>query len=232
MPQDQQQLLRKHNVIGDVLPLATTQFTYDLKVQFRNATLETPGQELGREETQDEPKIFLSPAPKEKRSDYVLLVVDPDLLENNDQNFGQVRHWLSTNISVKEDGALKILSSSPNDISPYIGPAPLPNYVSARPHRYIFILARPSSNSTEQIFVTKEDLQKLQEHYRASFKGAQEADVQDLKDRWGFNAQKFLEMKGLQVEAATMMLVGGTLKSAAANMMMSGQAMVDKALGR
>jgi hypothetical protein len=61
MTQDQQQLLRKHNVIGDVLPLATTGFAYDMKVQFRNATLDAPGQELGREETQDEPKIFLSP---------------------------------------------------------------------------------------------------------------------------------------------------------------------------
>lgn len=61
MPQDQQQLLRKHNVIGDVLPLTTKELAYDMKVQFRNATLDTPGQELGREETQDEPKIFLSP---------------------------------------------------------------------------------------------------------------------------------------------------------------------------
>lgn len=146
----------------------------------------------------------------------------------NDQNFGQVRHWLSTNISVKEDGALLILSSSPNDISPYVGPAPLPNYISPRPHRYVFILARPSSSRTEQVSVTKEDLQKLQEHYRASFEGAQMEDVQDLKDRWGFNAQKFLEMKGLKVEAATFMLVGGTLKSAAANMVMSGQAIVNK----
>ncbi|KAF2443463.1 PEBP-like protein [Karstenula rhodostoma CBS 690.94] len=230
MSQDQQQILLKHNVIGDVLPEGT-QLAYDLKIKFRNATLDAPGQELGREETQDEPKIFLSPAPKEERSDYVLLLVDPDLMETNDQNFGQVRHWLSTNISVKEDGALLILSSSPN-ISPYVGPAPLPNYVSPRPHRYIFILARPSSDSSEPISVTAEDLQKLQEHYRAAFQGAQKEDVQDLKDRWGFNAQKFLDLKGLKVEAATFMLVGGTLKSAAANMVMSGQAIVDKALGR
>lgn len=64
-----QQLLRKHNVIGDVLPLATEQFWYDMKVQFRNATLDAPGKELGREETQDEPKIFLSPV---VRSGHVL----------------------------------------------------------------------------------------------------------------------------------------------------------------
>jgi hypothetical protein len=35
-------------------------------------------------------------------------------------------------------------------------------------------------------------------------------------------------MKGLKTEAATFMLVGGTLKSAADNMMMSAQAVIDK----
>ncbi|KAJ4348704.1 uncharacterized protein N0V89_010082 [Didymosphaeria variabile] len=231
MSQDKQQILREHKVIPDVLPEGT-QLSYDLKVKFPDTTLDAPGKELGREETQPEPELFLSPPPKEERSDYVLILTDPDLMANNDQNFGQVRHWLSTNVSVKDDGGLVVQSSTPNDISPYIGPAPLPNYVSPRPHRYVFILARPASGGLDQVSVSAEDLQKLQEPYAAAFKGAQKEDVQDLKDRWGFNAQKFLEMKGLKVEAATFMLVGGTLKSAAANVMMSGQAMVDKALGK
>ena len=80
--------------------------------------------------------------------------------------------------------------------------------------------------------MSAEDLQKLQEPYTAAFKGAQKGDVQDLKDRWGFNAQKFCELKGLTVEAATFMRVAGTMKSAAANMAMSGQAIADKVLGR
>ena len=96
-----------------------------------------------------------------------------------------------------------------------------------RPHRYIFILARPKSG--DQVSVSAEDFQRLQEPYAAAFKGAQKENVQDLKDRWGFNAQKFIEMKDMKVEAATFMLVSGTMKSAAANMMMSGQAMIDKA---
>jgi hypothetical protein len=149
-------------------------------------------------------------------------------MESNDQNFGQIRHWLSINGSVKDDGELVIQSSHPNDISPYIGPAPLPNYISPRPHRYVFILARPSSGGLDPLSISADDLQKLQEHYTAAFKGAQNENVQDLKDRWGFNAQKLMELKGLKVEAATFMFVGGGLKSAAANMMMSGQAMVDK----
>jgi len=53
-----------------------------------------------------------------------------------------------------------------------------------------------------------------------------------LKDRWGFNAQKLLEMKGLQPVAATFMLVGGNLQSAVANAMMTTQAGVNKVLGK
>ncbi|KAJ4289621.1 hypothetical protein N0V90_010950 [Kalmusia sp. IMI 367209] len=231
MSQDKHQILREHKVIPDILP-EKTELLYDLKVVFPNATLDVPGKELGREETQPEPKLYLDPVPSEKHTDYVLVLTDPDLMANNDQNFGQVRHWLSINVSMKEDGELIINSNPKFDISSYIGPAPLPNYISPRPHRYVFILARVStSGASGQLSVSAEDLQKLQEPYAAAFKGAQREDVQDLKDRWGFNAQKFFEMKSLKIEAATFMLVGGTLKSAAANLMMSGQAIVDKALG-
>jgi hypothetical protein len=49
-----------------------------------------------------------------------------------------------------------------------------------------------------------------------------------LKDRWGFNAQQFMEKKGLVPVAATFMLVAGNMKSAAANIGMTVQAGVDK----
>jgi phosphatidylethanolamine-binding protein len=49
-----------------------------------------------------------------------------------------------------------------------------------------------------------------------------------LKDRWGFNAQKFLEEKNLKVEAVTFMLVGGTLKSLVDNLSMTAQAAGNK----
>lgn len=60
MSQDNQRILREHNVIPDVLP-EETQLSYNLKVTFPNATLDVPGKELGREETQPEPKLYLSP---------------------------------------------------------------------------------------------------------------------------------------------------------------------------
>jgi hypothetical protein len=139
---------------------------------------------------------------------------------NNDTYFGQVRHWLVNNASTTPDGT--ITTSTGATISPYIGPAPLPNYLYARPHRYVFIVA--SSPSPVQFSST--DFENLQKPYVAAVHGKQEA--QDLKDRWGFNAQKLVEEKGLRVEAASFMRVGGNLKSAVANAGMMAQAAVDK----
>jgi hypothetical protein len=143
-----------------------------------------------------------------------------DLMMNNDTYFGQVRHWLVTNLSTSANGAL--IKSEGDDVSPYIGPAPLPNYLYERPHRYVFILARAQGN----VHVSAADLQELQKPYTAAVSGKQE--VHDLKDRWGFNAQKFLEMKGCEVLAVTFVRVQGTAKSAAANAAMMGQAAMDK----
>lgn len=49
-----------------------------------------------------------------------------DLMSDNDTTFGQVRHWLAVNVSVGEDGILTVRDDA---LSPYIGPAPLPNYM-------------------------------------------------------------------------------------------------------
>lgn len=140
---------------------------------------------------------------------------------DDDTYFGQVRHWLVTNVSTSSDGSLDI--SSGNQISPYVGPAPLPNYLYARPHRYVLILA----SSSGPVDISSSDLQELQKPYVAAVSGKQ-GEVQDLKDRWGFNAQKLIESKGLKVEAANFMRVQGTLKSAATNAGMMGQAAVNK----
>jgi hypothetical protein len=112
---------------------------------------------------------------------------------NDDTYFGQVRHWLVLDVSTKSDGSLAIPTGS--GPSPYVPPSPLPNYLYSRPHRYIFILASGPSN----LQVTKDDLRKLQEPYMAAMSGSQES--QDIKDRWGFNAHNFIEMKGLKIEA-------------------------------
>jgi hypothetical protein len=78
----------------------------------------------------------------------------------------------------------------------------------ARPHRYVFLVASASSH----VEITSENLRELQKPYVAAAAGKQE--VQDIKDRWGFNVQKLVEMKGLKIEAVNFMRVGGTLKSA------------------
>jgi Icc-related predicted phosphoesterase len=75
---------------------------------------------------------------------------------------------------------------------------------------------------TSGVEVTADDLRELQKPYVAAVAGNQ--DVQDIKDRWGFNAQELMKMKDLKVEAVTFMRVGGTLKSGAetTGMMMQG----------
>jgi hypothetical protein len=147
-----------------------------------------------------------------------------DLMMNNDTYFGQVRHWLVNNASTAPDGT--VTTSSGTTISPYIGPAPLPNYLYARLHRYVFIVA---SSPSGPVHFSPTDFENLQKPYVAAVHGKQEA--QDLKDRWGFDAQKLMEEKGLRVEAASFMRVGGNLKSAVANAGMMAQAAVDKVSG-
>lgn len=139
---------------------------------------------------------------------------------DNDTYFGQIRHWLVTGISTDSSGALSLGSST--TISPYVGPAPLPNYLYSRPHRYVFILASNPGN----VEITKDDLRELQKPYVAAMAGNQAS--QDIKDRWGFSAQKLVEMKGMKVEAVTCMRVAGTLKSGAANAGMMAQGMANK----
>ncbi|KAH9876574.1 hypothetical protein J1614_003705 [Plenodomus biglobosus] len=215
--------LQTHKVIPEVLP-EDLNLSFDLTVKWPEATLDTPGQQLDREKTQTEPQVVLSPPPSEPLNNLVLIMTDPDLMMNDDTYFGQVRHWMVTNLSSNPDGTLS--HSAAVETSPYVGPAPLPNYLYSRPHRYVFILARAS----EEITVTPQDLRELQEAYVAAVAGKQ-GEVQDLKDRWGFNAQKLIEKKGLKVEAVTFMRVEGNLKSGAANMGMMGQAMVNKIAG-
>jgi hypothetical protein len=143
-----------------------------------------------------------------------------DLMTNNDTYFGQVRHWLVTNISTSSSGTLSLPSES--TISPYIGPAPLPNYLYARPHRYVFIVA----SSPTPVTITNDEMRELQKPYAVAMAGNQ--DAQDIKDRWGFDARKLIEMKGLKIEAVNFMRVGGTVKSAAAHTGMLAQGMANK----
>jgi hypothetical protein len=146
---------------------------------------------------------------------------------NNDTYFGQVRHWLVTNLSSTPSGTLSHATAS--NRSPYIGPAPLPNYLYSRPHRYIFILARAPAE--QKVDVRPEDLQAIQQRFVAAVTGKQE-EVQDLKDRWGFDTSAFVEKFGLEVLGVNFMRVAGTAKSAVANAGMMGEAVGNMVVGK
>ncbi|CAI6282642.1 unnamed protein product [Periconia digitata] len=214
--------MAKHDLVPHVLS-KDVDFDYSVKVEWPETDLENPGQELDREKTQPQPKVFLDPPPPESLDNLVLIMTDPDLMMENDTYFGQVRHWLVSGLTSKLDGSLLGYGQT-SDISPYVGPAPLPNYLYSRPHRYVFIVARAPSGD---VTITPEDLRALQEPYKAAVAGKQ-GEVQDLKDRWGFNALELIEKKGLKIEGVSYMRVGGSLKSAGANAAMMGQAVVDK----
>ncbi|XPS79502.1 hypothetical protein M3J07_011502 [Ascochyta lentis] len=217
-------LFSEHKVTPDVLS-SDAGLSYDLTVSWPETKLHRPAEELDRDQTQPQQKLSLSPAPSEPLKNLVLIMTDPDLMMNDDTYFGQVRHWLVSNISTGSDGSLNV--SQGNEISSYVGPAPLPNYLYSRPHRYVFIIASASS----QVDITPEDLRELQKPYVAAVSGKQ-GEVQDLKDRWGFNAQELIEKKGLKVEAVNFMRVHGTLGSAATNAGLMAQAAVNKVLGK
>ncbi|CAN9128325.1 PEBP-like protein [Alternaria alternata] len=218
------QALSEHKVIPDVLP-DNINLSYNLTLEWPNAKLDKPGKELENHDTKPEPKVFINPAPSEPLDNLVLMMVDPDLLMNNDTYCGQVRHWLVTNLSSNPDGTLSHHAAA--ERSPYVRPAPLPNYLYPRPHRYVFILARASG----KVEVRPEDLREMQKEWVAAAQGKQ-GEMQDLKDRWGFKAQRLIEEKGLEVLAVNFMRVGGTVESSLANAAMMGQAVVDKVLGK
>ncbi|KAF2624317.1 PEBP-like protein [Macroventuria anomochaeta] len=217
-------LFSEHKVTPDVLS-SDADLSYTLTVSWPETKLDRPAEELDRNQTQPQPKLSLSPPPSKPLKNLVLVMTDPDLMMNDDTYFGQVRHWLVSNVSTDSDGSLNIAQGK--EISSYLGPAPLPNYLYSRPHRYVFIVASGSG----QVDITPEDLQELQQPYVAAISGKQ-GEVQDLKDRWGFNAQNLIEKKGLKVEAVNFMRVHGTLGSAATNAGLMGQAAINKILGK
>ncbi|KZM21145.1 uncharacterized protein EKO05_0008120 [Ascochyta rabiei] len=217
-------LFSEHKVTPDVLS-SDADLSYELTVSWPETKLHRPAEELDRDQTQPQPKLSLSPAPSGPLKDLVLIMTDPDLMMNDDTYLGQVRHWLVSNVSTDSHGELNV--SQGNEISSYLGPAPLPNYLYSRPHRYVFIVASGSG----QVDITPEDLQELQKPYVAAIPGNQ-GEAQDLKDRWGFNAQKLLEEKGLKVEAANFMRVHGTVSSAITNAGLMAEAAVNKVLGK
>ena len=68
--QNSKHILSEHRVIPDVLA-EEPELSYGLTLTWPDATLDTPGKEIGREETQPEPKVYLNPVVC-RRSTYIL----------------------------------------------------------------------------------------------------------------------------------------------------------------
>ena len=116
----------KDGVIPDVLPTLVT-IKFSIKAEWPNATLSFPGQTLDRQATQPEPKLTLEPPPsldEDVEAMYTLIVTDPDLTKKNDDRAGQVRHWLATHVKINRTGEVDLTAA--NQLSPWVGPAPMP----------------------------------------------------------------------------------------------------------
>ncbi|GAD92937.1 hypothetical protein MGG_14045 [Paecilomyces variotii No. 5] len=230
MTTDVQSFFEKENIIPDILPPGT-KIPRNLRVVWPNATLEEPGQMIERDATQPQPTLFVKPSPEDKESEpiYTLLMVDPDLTHRNDKYFGQVRHWLTTRVTVSPSGEVNV--SEGQDISPYVGPAPIPAhyFTLGKPHpsRYTFLLLRHKSGTA------------LPELHPDSLRSAYEGEpgefgkpTQDIIDRMRFSTEKFIERNKMEIVAGTFMLVEGNVKSAVKNASLVAQGLADKMMGK
>jgi len=219
----------EHKVIPDVLK-SGTDITRNLHVKWNDVTLDKPGQRLDREAVQGQPSLTVIPKldDNDSSASYVLLMVDPDLTRYNDTTFGQVRHWFVPKCKVLADG--NVQDGEQTDVSPYVGPAPLPAHLligKDRPSRYTFVLLRHTSGDAPATY----DIERLKKEYEGE-PGALGGESQNIVDRWKFNTQNFIEQNGLSVVAATFMFVEGNAKSGATNVGLLAQGVAEKAVGK
>lgn len=118
------------------------------------------------------------------------MIRDPDLFKTNDPT-GQVRHWLEM---CTFPGGGNSRANWTKEITSYL---PCTPGAGSGKHRYIFLLCQQSIGSSgasriEQAFIHSPN--------------------EDLKDRMGFYVDKYMREKGLEVVAATFMLVSRFFK--------------------
>ncbi|KAJ9196321.1 hypothetical protein DTO164E3_6377 [Paecilomyces variotii] len=230
MTTDVQTIFEKESIIPDILAPGT-KVPRNLKVIWPNAKLEKPGQMIERDETQPQPTLFVEPSPEDKESQpiYTLLMVDPDLTHRNDKYFGQVRHWLTTRVTVSPTGQVNV--SKDRDISPYVGPAPIPAhyFTLGKPHpsRYTFLLLRHKTG----VALPELNPDSLRAAYEGS-PGEFGQPTQDIVDRMRFSTEQFIERNKMEVVAGTFMLVEGNAKSAVKNASLVAQGLADKMMGK
>lgn len=89
--QDSNSALVQHRILSDVLPTTEVELPlpYNLNLKWTEATLNTPGQELDREHTQETPTVSLVPT--------VCVYSFPFINEENERSADHIRshqnHW-------------------------------------------------------------------------------------------------------------------------------------------
>ncbi|KAI5808098.1 phosphatidylethanolamine-binding protein [Peziza echinospora] len=136
--------LKKHEIIPDVIddftPATMISVSYPSKKEV------TLGNTLSPKETQDVPKIQITPEAADDDSKYTLVLTDPDAPSREDPKWSEFCHWISSDIKLPSIEAIASAQSleeaSPKkgkDVVDYMGPAP-PEGTGK--HRYVFLLYR------------------------------------------------------------------------------------------
>lgn len=118
---------------------------------------------------------------------------------------------------------------SPDSLSVKIEKCILIVYSKPHPSRYTFILCRHKDISSDPLPNVNPD--SLRSYYEGS-PGDLGNPSQDIIDRMKFDTQHFIERNGLEVVAATYMLVEGNLKSAVKSVGLTAQGLGDKVVGK
>ncbi|KAJ3540770.1 hypothetical protein NMY22_g4156 [Coprinellus aureogranulatus] len=133
--------LKDSGVIPDVIPeFLNPQLSEFFKVVYPSKTLDQPGAKLSKDETQQEPDIYLvanNEGEAAAEQSYTLVMTDPDAPSRADPKFGQWRHWVIPGLKIPHGDAGVALQKTRPSLTPYFGPAPPPG---TGLHRYVFLL--------------------------------------------------------------------------------------------
>ncbi|KAL5504798.1 TFS1 [Sanghuangporus vaninii] len=145
--------LRKDRIIPDVIPdNFTPSVLFSVNWGEKEALL---GNELTKEDTQNEPSVQLTPmGAEEGNPTYTLAMLDPDAPSHDDPKFGPFRHWVVFGLRPPSPGEVIAAASAEADLlspsadplaattfkaapTPYRPPGPGPG---SGKHRYVFLL--------------------------------------------------------------------------------------------
>ncbi|TNY21888.1 phosphatidylethanolamine-binding protein [Rhodotorula diobovata] len=207
---EQTAALRTASIIEDVVPSSlASSLKGPLVVHYPEHTV-SKGEAIPRAGTLAQPELEFKEADTD--ATYTLFMVDPDLLKRNDTFSGQVRHWFETGVKFEGTSGRVVISSQAGARNDYVPPSPA--YGTGK-HRYVFLAAREPS----------------------SYAGPQNKDFPltgkaDLKDRMKFSVAQYIQEEGLTLEAAGWMEVDADAAAMKDNLMLSGEAIINKLTGK